>query len=92
MVQSGDELPVSERVRLSGKRPKLKSSLVEEERSGGHEVKSSREEQRVRREEKGVERKGGTALSRQAGCVGSRCPRQTAASCPWSPAIPSSHC
>lgn len=28
---SGDELPIGERVRLSGKRPKLKSSLVEEE-------------------------------------------------------------
>lgn len=91
MVHCGDEFPIGESLRLSRKRPKLKSSLVEEEGRGGCEVKISREEQRVMRGEEGVERQGGTALPRQAGCVGSRCPRQIASSCLWSPTIPSSH-
>lgn len=60
----------------------MESFLVEEAGRGGHEVKTTREEQRVKRREEGVERKGGTALPRQAGCVGSRCPRQTVSSYP----------
>lgn len=55
---------------------------MEEEGRGGYELKISRGEMRVKRGEEGVERKGGTALPRQAGCVGSRCPRQTASSYP----------